>query len=102
VWSLELHTEDSESPGGEASPAEGPPDAGDAAGTAPEPNSRGHAAKISAAVAALEAAGTLPPGLRPKERENRVLEELRRQGIKATEMPSRTSIGRWFNRRRLH
>jgi hypothetical protein len=86
-WSLALQVDDAETGVAiSAKPA------------APAPHS--HDSKIGAAVEALRAGGALPHTLRAKERDARVLAEMRRQGHASAEMPSRRTIRRWFARHR--
>ena len=55
---------------------------------------RGHGPKIAEAVRALQAAGKLPPNLRPIELEKRIHICLRAAGYADAELPSRRAIGR--------
>jgi hypothetical protein len=59
---------------------------------------RGHAAKIEAALTALRADGRMPDWLRPMEVYDRLDAWLKAQGCGAHERPSRSSYQRYFAR----
>jgi hypothetical protein len=60
---------------------------------------RGHGPKIEAAARRLWPDGEIPSWLRPIDIFRRLESELKRMGCTASEMPSESSLKRWYARR---
>lgn len=63
---------------------------------APAPRRRGHGAKITEAVHALQSEGKLLSALRPSERDKRIEAWFKARGYSGSELPTRSSYARYF------